>query len=90
MIKPSTHTMREFELLDRIRAGVTTAADADWLAARLERLAIYEATLKVVAVHGSGATAMLAARALAEPESVVLRAHELERGEGGEDACRAH
>ena len=81
MIGPSTNIMRGFDLLDRIRSGTTTAADADWLAKRLERLAIYEATLKVVAVHGSGPMAMLATKVLAEPLLVPMRAREMEDDE---------
>lgn len=76
MIGPSTTLTRSIDLLDRIRGGMTTSADADWLASRLERLAIYEATLRVVAVHGSGPVAMMAARALAEGRPP--RAHAVE------------
>lgn len=56
-------------LIDRINEGMSTERDARLVARMVERLAAYEIALRRIAVQGTGATAMLATRALAQPEA---------------------
>lgn len=69
-------------LVDRINEGVATQDDGFIVSRILYRLAAYEMALRRIAVHGTGDAAMLATRALCDPESAYEPAAE------AYDACR--
>jgi len=53
-------------LIDRIEQGMTTERDARIVASIIARLALYEMTLREIAVYGSGEDAMRALRVLTD------------------------
>ena len=69
-------------LVDRINEGMTTQNDGFLVSRIPHRLAAYEMALRRIAVHGTGDAAMLATRALCNPESAY------EPAAKAYDACR--